>query len=150
MNFMNQRLTRVMTSCLVLLLLVAAGGCSHMRGGGGASDPVSGYYAGSWYGPNPDTPLGNLTCTITPKGSDTWDALFTATFGGVGEYELGLEGQEEEGKVVFSGSLDLGATAGGVFKWNGEIVEGKFIGSYTSEFVSGTFSMEKTEPPTGE
>jgi hypothetical protein len=122
-----------------------------MSGGGGASDSVSGYYAGSWYGSDPDKPLGNLTCTITPKGSGTWDALFTATFGGFGEYEMEIEGQEEEeGNVVFSGSHDLGATAGGVFKWNGEIVEGEFLGSYTSQFVNGTFSMEKTEPPTEE
>ena len=150
MNLMNWPMARVLSTSFAVALLVAAGGCAHMKGGGGATDLVSGYYAGSWYGPNADQPLGELTCTITPKGSGSWDALFAASFGGFGEYEMGLEGQKEGDKVVFSGSMDLGETSGGVFEWSGEIAEGEFLGNYTSQFISGTFKMTKTDPPAGE
>lgn len=156
MNHMNRRMSRVVASLFAMAFVIAAGGCAHTRANGGGSadavmaDTVSGYYAGSWYGPDPEEPLGALTCTITPKGSGTWDALFAASFGGFGEYEVGLEGQREGDKVVFAGSMNLGETAGGVFNWDGEIVGGEFLGNYTSQFSNGTFKMSKTDPPVGE
>ena len=110
-------------------------------------DTVSGYYDGDWYGPNPARPLGDLTCWIVPEGEDAWKATFTAHYGGVGEYEVSLDGKREGERVVFGGAVDLGDTAGGVFNWNGEIVGNEFNGTYTSKGISGSFKMVRAPAP---
>lgn len=143
MNEMNVKRSYAILTMFAILLSV---GCSHLSEGG-SSDLVSGYYDGDWYGPNPDQPLGELTCSIVRRDSETWDAVFSATFGGFGEYDMPLEGKRDGEKVVFSGSIDLGETSGGVFEWKGEIADENFNGSYTSKFINGTFRMVKTTPP---
>ena len=130
---------------MVLIAPILSGGCSHLREGG-STDNVSGSYDGDWYGPNKDRPLGELTCVIVRRDSATWDATFSATFGGFGEYDVPLEGRREGEKVVFGGSMDLGETSGGVFEWKGEIVGENFTGLYTSRFINGTFRMVKISP----
>lgn len=131
-------------AALAALLTLTA--CGHFTNNK-PEDTVSGYYAGHWYGPNPELPLGTLTCTITPTGPDTWNADFIATFGEVGEYEVPLEGRREDGKVLFGGSVNLGETDG-VYEWTGEIVGDTFTGAYTSDYINGTFRMTRAEPPT--
>ena len=142
---MNRLPISATLATVVLLTAVLSGGCSHL-GEGGSPDSISGFYDGDWYGPNAEEPLGELTCTIVRRDVEVWDATFSATFGGFGEYDVQLEGGREGDKVVFGGSVDLGETSGGVFDWNGEIVEERFTGSYTSRFINGTFRMVKTSP----
>jgi len=134
-------------SIVVLLLLgsLMQMGCVHTSES--ATDMVSGYYAGDWFGPNPEKSLGSLNCTITAKGADTWHAHFVATFGEVGEYEVPLEGKRVDGKVVFGGAVDLGESEGGVFEWGGEIVGDEFNGEYKASGYVGTFRMTKTTKP---
>lgn len=139
------RPTAITISVLLAALMLA--GCAHTRESSAAMDAVSGYYAGHWYGPNPEKALGTLDCTITAKGEDAWDAHFVATFGEVGEYEVPLEGKRTEGKVLFGGAVDLGESEGGVFEWTGEIVDEVFNGEYTARGYTGTFKMTKTERP---
>lgn len=142
---MNRLPISATLTTVVLLASVLSGGCSHL-GEGSSPDGISGFYDGDWYGPDAEKPLGELTCTIVRRDSATWDATFSATFGGFGEYDVALEGRREGDKVVFGGSMDLGETSGGVFDWKGEIVGGRFAGSYTSRFINGTFRMVKTSP----
>lgn len=130
----------------VLLMGIVLPGCATL-GDKSEGPDATGYYAGNWYGPNPEKPLGDLTCTITPGETGNWDALFFATFGGVGEYEVDLEGTTQGDAIVFQGSVDLGETSGGVFDWNGTIVGDQFNGTYTSKFINGTFKMDKTTEP---
>ncbi len=132
-----------MAGVAVLISLTA---CSHF-GSPKVEDTVSGYYAGDWYGPNPEKSLGTLNCTTTATGPDSWDALFAATFGDYGEYEVPLEGRREEGKVVFGGTVDLGPADGGAYEWSGEIIGDDFNGTYTSKFISGSFRMKRSDPP---
>lgn len=132
---------------IALLCALVLAGCATTDGGGGA-DTVSGYFEGNWYGPNADKPLGELNCTAMKSGADAWDAVFAATFGGFGEYEVPLEGKRDGDKVVFGGEMDLGELQGGVFTWNGEIVGDEFNGSYTSKMISGTFRMKRSPKPT--
>jgi hypothetical protein len=73
--------------------------------------------------------------------------VFSATFGGAGEYDVELAGVTEGETIVFKGSVDLGETSGGVFDWNGSISGEVFDGSYTSQFINGTFKMVKAEKP---
>lgn len=141
---MLQHLSSKLVPALLILLTMLAPGCAHLSGGGDKPD-ASGNYAGNWYGPNADNPLGTLTCVITASGAGTWDAVFSATFGGSGEYEVELAGVTEGATIVFTGSVDLGATSGGVFDWNGSIAGEVFNGSYTSQFISGTFKMVKAK-----
>jgi hypothetical protein len=135
------------TLAVMTLATLLTFGCAHTAEDTTPADEVAGYYDGHWYGPNPDKPLGTLNCTITPSGPDTWDAYFVATFGEVGEYEVPLQGRRENGKVIFGGDVDLGEEEGGVFGWTGEIVDGQFNGEYKAATYTGTFSMEKTDPP---
>ena len=133
------------TLILTCITLVASG-CAHL-GESGNETSAAGFYDGHWYGPNPENALGQLTCTITSTGDDTWDALFFATFGGQGEYEVELKGVTEGDTIIFEGSVDLGVTSGGVFDWGGTIKGEVFDGSYTSKFINGTFKMSKAEKP---
>ena len=130
---------------VVIFTAVLISGCGHLREAG-PSDRVSGHYDGNWYGPNVEQPLGELSCVIVRRDGETWDATFSASFGGFGEYDLRLEGRRDGDKVVFGGSIDLGETSGGVFDWSGEIRDELFTGSYSSRFISGTFRMTKTSP----
>ena len=143
---MFQHISLRISTVLLLLVTVFAPGCAHLSGGGGGPD-ASGYYEGSWYGPNADNPLGALTCVIESSGAGTWDAVFSATFGGSGEYDVELAGVTEGETIVFKGSVDLGETSGGGFDWNGSISGEVFDGSYTSQFINGTFKMVKAEKP---
>lgn len=131
-----------------LLFVCLGSGCAHLGEPSGSKDvPV--YFEGNWYGPNPDKALGVLNCTITPTGDGEWDALFSATFGGQGEYEVDLNGTTVADTIVFTGSVDLGTTSGGVFDWTGIIEGDNFDGSYTSKFINGTFKMARAEKPVG-
>ncbi len=138
--------TFAITSVTFLAVLMVAG-CAHTSERGAAMDTVSGYYAGDWFGPNPEKSLGSLNCTITAKDADSWDAHFVATFGEVGEYKVPLEGKRVDGKVIFGGDVDLGESEGGVFGWTGEIVGDEFNGVYKAAGYTGTFRMTKTEAP---
>ena len=130
----------------VLLFVCFTSGCAHLGESGGGKD-LPAYFEGSWYGPHPDNALGVLNCTITPTGDGQWDALFFATFGGQGEYEVELNGTTVDDTIVFKGSVDLGATSGGVFDWTGVIEGDNFDGSYTSKFINGTCKMTRAEKP---
>ena len=148
-NFMNPNyIRRVAAAVLMLVVGLVHVGCAHTSGGGAAVDTVSGYYAGDWFGPNPEKSLGSLNCTITAKGADSWDAHFVATFGEVGEYKVPLEGKRVDGKVIFGGDVDLGESEGGVFGWTGEIVGDEFNGVYKAAGYTGTFRMVRADPPT--
>ena len=91
-----KRLLTSATLAIVVVLTAAAfvGGCGHLREGG-APDVISGFYDGDWYGRNAEEPLGELTCTIVRRDGETWDATFSATFGGFGEYDVRLEGRRD-------------------------------------------------------
>jgi hypothetical protein len=130
----------------LLAVAILAAGCAHTRESQ-LADTVSGYYEGNWYGPNPDRPLGELTCTIVPAGPGAWDATFFATYGGAGEYEVALQGHREGERVIFGGDVNLGETAGGIFTWNGAIEGDQFNGTYTSKGINGTFRMTRAEKP---
>ena len=145
---MFQRISLRMGVILLALVALASPGCAHLSGAGSGPD-ASGNYAGNWYAGNPDNPLGELTCVITASGEGTWDAVFAATFGGSGEYEVELAGVTEGETIVFEGSVDLGETSGGGFDWKGSIVGDVFDGSYTSKFINGTFRMGKSAEPAG-
>ncbi len=146
----NRLIQTVAVATLTVVLAAMQTGCAHTSKDETTMDTVSGYYAGDWFGPNPEKSLGTLNCTITPKGKDAWDAYFVATFGEVGEYEVPLEGKREDGKVVFGGAVDLGASEGGVFEWTGEIVGDEFNGIYKARGYTGTFKMVKAEKPADE
>jgi len=138
--------TKLGISAGLILLAASSLGCQH-TGHGAHEDTVSGYYEGDWYGPNPDRPLGELTCTIERRDGTHWDATFFASFGGFGEYEVAMEGKREDGRVVFGGSIDLGETSGGVFNWDGEVEGDEFRGAYTSKAINGTFRMRRAPAP---
>ena len=146
---MSQIIVNYAKASILALLVVFATGCAHL-GSTNQNVQAIGYYAGHWYGPNPDKALGELNCTISPSDNGTWDALFFATFGGMGEYEVELIGKTEGESIVFTGSVDLGKTSGGVFDWKGTIRGDIFDGSYTSQFIDGTFKMLKTIQPSAE
>lgn len=141
---MNVSFTRKIAHSVLILSLMVTAGCATTSQSSGDVD-ATGYYAGSWFGPNLDQPLGDLTCTITPQGDGKWNALFFAKYGGQAEYEVDLKGTTEGDSIVFAGKMNLGETSGGEFDWSGSIKDGVFNGVYTSSFISGTFKMFETK-----
>jgi hypothetical protein len=54
-----------------------------------------------------------------------------------------MEGRLAGGAVLFKGTADLGPKDGGVYDWIGRADDKEFVGSFTSGFYTGVFTMTK-------
>lgn len=124
-------------AALLVMLLVA---CA--RPGGGASpDPASGTWTGAWYRVGEREPAGALGCRLEPAGPGVWEARFETGADVEANYELRLRGRREGSRVVFGGSVDLGAAGGGIYQWSGEIDGEVFQGTFQHPSGDGRFEM---------
>ncbi|GEM_PF-5286771 len=78
---------------------------------------------------------GPLTCKITAAGPDSYSAVLVAVQHGI---QFELTGKKEADKFLFGGTT---STDVGPFEFQGEIVAGKFTGSFKSQAYNGTFQL---------
>lgn len=105
-------------------------------------DNLMGTYEGEWKGA--DEQKGNLTAKVAPLGDDAYEALFLAQV----DQEVrtfSVQGKKAGNEVKFSGTVDLGADAGGKCEIVCAIAEsGLATGTYKLSDSNGTLSAKKT------
>jgi hypothetical protein len=123
-------MTRAIFS-LLLLLPFLAGVC--------AADSAAGDWEGSYQ--TDGYQGGALQAKVQAEGNGQYKALISLPEFG---QQFPLQGQEEAGKVVFTGTVDLGSEMGS-YEVKGEINESIFSGRFAGSQASGTFRMSRVK-----
>lgn len=111
---------------------------------------VSGDWVGTWgvLGA-PNETQQRLDCRVVVLESGQWQATFEGECGRPYKYTIEMLGRQASDVVLFKGSVDLGEKDGGVYDWIGRATAEKFIGFYTSERYTGTFSLGREKQAIG-
>lgn len=145
---------RVGGVCLALFAVMATGCSSFDRewSEAAAISPASGNdIVGRWEGTwqsNFNGHNGGLRAIITKVDDQTHHAKFHATYQGFLSfpYELDIKTTPSEQATSFEGEADLGALAGGMYKYTGQATSTKFHSDYSaSNGDHGTFTMKRPE-----
>ena len=108
-----------------------------------ASSGLEGRWEGEWIS-NVNRHHGRLRCIIKKDGDLYW-ARFHAkyrkllSFG----YTVGLKTEPTEAGCKFRGEADLGALAGGVYRYEGQADATNFFSTYFCKYDHGTFQMRR-------
>ena len=134
---------------LFALIALLATGCStfnyEWRRAARAQTPtndVVGAWEGKWIS-NVNGHNGRLRCLITRGTNDVLNARFHATYKRILRfgYTVPLEARPTDNGVAFMGHADLGALAGGVYRYTGYATPTNFFSTYEAKYDHGTFQM---------
>lgn len=137
------------TSFIVLALLVC--GCSSFnrdwkRAGKNpvSADTISGRWEGRWLS-DVNAHTGKLRCLITHQTNDLYAARFRASYMTIlrFSYTVPLTVTASNGGWHFHGAEDLGAMAGGIYRYEGRATQTNFHSSYDSKYDRGIFEMQR-------
>jgi hypothetical protein len=139
--------------CLVMIaaLSLLAGGCSsfNREWQKAASIPVPpGEITGRWQGhwvSDVNHHAGQLRCLVTNKQNGWYQARFHAIYAGIFTfgYTVELHTSPTNDAVAFNGQANLGALAGGVYKYEGLAGSTNFFSSYSCQYDHGIFQMSR-------
>ena len=109
------------------------------------ADALAGRWEGKWVsGKNKHT--GDLRAIITPVNETTYRVEYDATFLAVLRFDHGMTlaaARQPDGTVSFEGEENLGAIAGGVYRYKGSADGRTFTSTYESKYDHGTFDMAR-------
>jgi len=117
----------------------------------GAKPAVEGKWTGTWGLYNPaqaDKPSPypkaqmKLDCAVEYKDGK-WQATFEGECGKPYKYTIKMLGRQAGNIVLFQGTADLGPEDGGVFDWIGRATDKEFVGFYTCQKYTGTFTLAR-------
>lgn len=136
---------------LGLAIALALCGCSSFnrdwRAAGKAPaspDTISGRWEGRWLSAvNAHT--GKLRCLITHQTNDLYAARFRAHYMTIlrFSYTVPLTVTASNGVWYFRGEEDLGAMAGGMYRYEGRATQTNFHSTYDSKYDRGIFEMQR-------
>lgn len=135
-------------ACIALLLL---GGCSSFnsewrRAGRqpAPQDSIAGRWEGRWVS-DVNAHTGLLRCIITGETNGVCQARFRATYRKILSFSYTVELQvDQRGDVwIFSGEEDLGAMAGGIYRYQVTANATNFHSTYDSKYDRGLFEMRR-------
>ncbi len=135
-------------ACIALLLLC---GCSSFnrewRRVGQQSAPhdsAVGRWEGHWLS-HVNAHSGKLRCIITSDTNGIYAARFRATYMNTlsFSYTVRLQVEQRDGNWHFRGEEDLGAIAGGVYRYVGSATSTNFQSTYDSKYDRGIFEMSR-------
>lgn len=135
-------------ACIALLLLC---GCSSFNSDWRRvgkqplpQDSIAGRWEGRWAS-DVNAHTGKLRCIITRETNGACEARFRATYLKVLRYSYTVPLKvERRGDVwVFSGEEDLGAMAGGIYRYQGNATATNFHSTYDSKYDRGLFEMRR-------
>ena len=139
-----------MRHLILAVLVLAAGCCGFDREWkrAGVEPKVAEGLAGRWQGAwvsEKNGHHGKLRCLVTPGTNNVYQARFHAKYWKIFSfgYEVPLEAQCGSGTCRFEGQADLGALAGGVYRYKGEVAGTNWQSSYTSRYDRGSFRMDR-------
>lgn len=87
-----------------------------------------------------------LRCSAGRLEGEKWQATFTGVCSREFSFQVKMTGIRKGDRIVFAGKTDLGEQNGGIYRWSGAILDGKFTGKYESDGgKKGTFEMKPAE-----
>ena len=111
-----------------------------------ASDPMAGRWEGKWVSERTGH-RGRLRAIITPVNATTYRVRYDATYMAVLRFGYGMDlttSRAAEGATTtFEGQEDLGALAGGMYRYKGTADGTKFHSTYESGNDNGYFEMAR-------
>ena len=148
----------VVAALLLLLapLLAPAGGCAFDRKWRklarepevATSDGLAGRWAGTWKSERSGH-RGTLRAIITPVNETTYRADYDATYMGLLRfgYSMNLTAEPADGGGIrFTGEENLGALAGGLYRYDGTADGQSFECAYEAKADHGRFQMTRPAP----
>lgn len=108
------------------------------------TDSIAGRWEGSWRS-DVNAHSGRLRCIITPQSNDLYAARFRATYLKILRFSYTVPLTVNASNTVwhFRGEEDLGAAAGGVYRYVGSATAANFHSTYDSKYDRGTFEMHR-------
>ncbi len=105
---------------------------------------IAGRWEGSWLS-GKNGHHGKLRCVVTPKGDDTYEFYYWATYWKLfrASYKIDAKVAAANGTWTLSGERDLGRLFGGAYRHEGEAKDGKLNATYECRIDHGTFEMTK-------
>lgn len=135
--------------CLALALLVC--GCSSFNREWKRAerqpappDAITGRWEGHWLS-DVNAHTGKLRCIVTHQTNDLYAARFRATYMKIlrFSYTVPLTVTASNNVWQFRGEEDLGAAAGGVYRYVGSATATNFHSTYDSKYDRGTFELRR-------
>lgn len=108
------------------------------------TDGITGRWEGHWLS-DVNAHTGKLRCIITHQTNDVYAARFRAHYLKIlrFSYTVPLTVTTNNGVWHFYGEEDLGALAGGVYRYDGSASATDFHSTYDSKYDRGTFEMQR-------
>lgn len=108
------------------------------------SNSIAGRWEGRWRS-DVNAHTGKLRCLISHQTNDLYAARFRATYRKVLNFSYTVPLRVEQGELVwnFHGTEDLGALAGGVYRYTGTASTTNFHATYDSKYDRGIFEMTR-------
>jgi hypothetical protein len=87
---------------------------------------------------------GALRCLLARGQTGDYEACFHAVYARILRvcYTVPLRGNWSGGTLMLEGDADLGALAGGVYRYHGEANEEEFVCTYSCKYDHGDFRMK--------
>lgn len=108
------------------------------------TDGITGRWEGYWLS-DVNAHTGKLRCIITHQTNDVYAARFRAHYLKIlrFSYTVPLTVTTNNGVWHFHGEEDLGALAGGLYRYDGSANATDFHSTYDSKYDRGTFEMQR-------
>lgn len=107
-------------------------------------DSIVGRWEGHWLS-DVNAHTGKLRCILTGEKNGIYAARFRATYMKVlnFSYTVPLQVEQRDGLWHFHGEEDLGAVAGGIYRYTGTATFTNFHSTYDSQYDHGVFEMQR-------
>lgn len=108
------------------------------------TDSITGRWEGHWLS-DVNAHTGKLRCIVTHQTNDLYAARFRATYKKIlrFSYTVPLTVNASNEVWHFRGEEDLGALAGGIYRYVGSATATNFHSTYDSKYDRGVFEMQR-------
>ena len=110
------------------------------------ADPLAGRWEGRWVSER-NGHAGKLRAIVKPIDATAYRVDYDAMYMGVLRFGYGMKlraaPHDESRKVAFEGEENLGALAGGVYRYKGVADGQTFTATYASRYDHGRFEMTR-------
>ena len=108
------------------------------------ADAITGRWDGHWLS-DVNAHTGRLRCIVTHQTNEVYAARFRATYMKIlrFSYTVPLTVTASNGVWHFHGEEDLGAMAGGMYRYEGTATMTNFHSTYDSKYDRGVFEMQR-------
>ena len=111
-----------------------------------AANGLQGRWEGEWIS-EANGHRGALRCLLVRGEAGDYKATFHAVYATILRvcYTVPLHGKWSGGKLELEGEADIGALAGGIYRYQGKAGEDEFVCTYSCKYDHGTFRMKPAQ-----